>query len=191
MASKKIRHIIAADLFRYDRGRGLLAFLQCYYEVPGFRFTFWWRLCSFLRDSHVLKALFYYWAKFIYNHYRYKFGIDIPIGVPIDEGLYIGHFGGIVVGNGIKIGKNINLSHGVTLGQVNRGKRKGSPTIGNNVYIGVGAKVLGRVRVGDNAAVGANCVVIEDVPDNAVVVGVPGRIVSYSGSIGYVNNTDY
>jgi serine O-acetyltransferase len=124
-------------------------------------------------------------------HYKYKFGISLSHGTSIGSGLYIGHTTGIVVNDFAVIGKNCNLSQGVTIGQTNRGKRKGTPVIGDNVYIGPGAKVIGGIRVGNNVAIGANCVVLEDIPDNAVVVGVPGRIVSYNGSQDYVNKTDY
>ena len=77
------------------------------------------------------------------------------------------------------------------MGQVNRGAKKGSPVIGDNVYVGAGAKVIGKVLIGNNVAIGANCVVIQDVPDQAVVVGIPGKVVSNNGSYDYVNNTDY
>lgn len=191
MTKNNFLDAIRADFFRYNQCRGFLAMLAGFYGDPGFIYTFWWRLCSFLISSPILKILFYYWAKIVLCHYKYKFGIDIPIGLSVGKGLYIGHFGGIVVGSEVKIGNNLNLSHGVTLGQVNRGAKKGSPVVGNNVYIGTGAKVLGKIQIGNNVAIGANCVVIDDVPDNAVVVGIPGKIVSYNGSQGYVNNTNY
>ena len=73
----------------------------------------------------------------------------------------------------------------------NRGPKEGCPTIGDNVYIGPGAKLFGRISIGDNAAIGANAVVTGDMPDSAVAVGVPAKAVSSSGSSGYVNNTDY
>lgn len=91
----------------------------------------------------------------------------------------------------VVIGKNCNISHLVTLGVSNRGTRKGVPTIGDNVYIGPGAKIIGNIIVGNHAAIGANCVVTKDVPDNAVVVGVPGKVISLDGSVGYINKTDY
>ncbi|MFC2064935.1 serine O-acetyltransferase [Chloroflexota bacterium] len=77
------------------------------------------------------------------------------------------------------------------MGKANRGEREGYPVIGDNVYIGPGAKIIGKVHVGNNVAIGANCVVTKDVPDNAVVAGVPGRVISMKGSEGYVENTDY
>jgi len=109
----------------------------------------------------------------------------VPFLADIGSGFYIGHYGGIIVSPFSKIGKNCNLSHGVTIGQSNRGKNKGYPVVGNNVYIGPGAKIIGRVVIGDNVAIGANCVVTKDVPDNAVVVGVPGRVISFDGVNGH------
>lgn len=90
-----------------------------------------------------------------------------------------------------RIGKNCNISQGVTLGVVNRGENKGYPTIGDDVYIGPGAKIVGSVNIGNNVAIGANCVVTKDVPDNSVVVGIPGKVISQNGSQGYVNRTGY
>ena len=184
-------NIIRADMYRYNRQTGFLCLFKCARENPGFKFTCWLRICIYLVNRPIFKYFFYYWAKMVFDHYKYKFGIDMPISQKIGKGLYVGHFGGIVVGKDVTIGKNCNLSHGVTIGQVNRGRKKVSPIIGDNVYIGVGAKVLGKITIGNNVAIGANCVVIKDIPDKAVVVGVPGKIISYKGSEGYVNNTDY
>jgi serine O-acetyltransferase len=125
------------------------------------------------------------------THLTYKLGISIPYTTSIGSGFYIGHFGGIVVNEKSVIGRNCNISHGVTLGVANRGRNKGCPTIGDNVYIGPGAKIVGAVRVGSNVAIGANCVVTRDIPDGSVVVGVPGRVISHQGSAGYVCRTDY
>ena len=77
------------------------------------------------------------------------------------------------------------------MGQASRGRRKGWPTIGDNVYIAPGAKIVGNVKIGNCVAIGANCVVTTDIPDNGVVVGVPGKVISFEGSQGYVNHTDY
>src|SRR4030095_2942890 len=77
------------------------------------------------------------------------------------------------------------------MGQATRGRRRGTPVIGRNVYIGPGAKIVGAVRVGDDVAIGANCVVTDDVPDHAVVAGIPGKVISFAWSAGYVTRTDY
>jgi serine O-acetyltransferase len=109
----------------------------------------------------------------------------------IGHGLYMSHCGNIAISDDVKIGNNCNISQNVTIGQTNRGNRQGCPVIGDNVYIGPGAAVIGGIQVGNNVAIGANAVVTKDVPDNAVVVGNPGRVISYEGSTGYINNTDY
>jgi serine O-acetyltransferase len=115
-------------------------------------------------------------------------GIDISLHSDVGPGFYIGHYGGIVVGAHIIIGRNCNISQGVTLGITNRGKRAGVPTLGDNVYIAPGAKIIGNITIGDRAAIGANAVVVCDVPATAVVVGVPARVISFKGSDGYINN---
>jgi len=83
-------------------------------------------------------------------------------------------------------GNNCNISQGVTIGVSGRGEKRGVPVIGNNVYIGVNAVIVGKIKVGNNALIAANSLVNKDVPDNAVVMGVPAEIVNYNGSEGYV-----
>lgn len=122
-----------------------------------------------------------------FNHYKFKFGIMIPFNTQIGKGFYIGHFCCIVVNPATIIGKNVNISQGVTIGAVNRGDNKGIATIGDGVYIGPGAKIIGAVTIGNNVAIGANAVVTHNVPDNAVVAGVPAKILSMNGADGYVN----
>ena len=148
------------------------------------------RFCAYMRQQPVLR-IFFPIAWLINRHQQIRFGIGISYKTSIGPGLYIGHEGGIVVSELAVIGKNCNLSHQVTIGVSRRGQRAGVPVIGDNVYIGPGAKLFGAIVVGDNAAIGANCVVTRDVPENGVVVGVPGRVISYEGSQGYINNTEY
>ena len=107
----------------------------------------------------------------------------------IGPGLCVGHAiaGGIIMNDKTRIGKNCNIHHGVTIGVKNRGCAVGVPVFGDNVYIGPGAKVIGGIRIGNNVAIGANAVVTHDVPDNAVVGGVPARILSHNGSSGLIN----
>lgn len=187
----ELKFLIRSDLYRYYGKTGLGVLLYCHRNFPGFTYSFWMRICSFLSCSIVSRYSLLRIAKIILSHYEFKYGISIPYWTKIGSGFYIGHFGGVVVNEMTVIGKNCNISQGVTLGQVNRGKRQGCPTIGDNVYIGPGAKIIGGVVVGSHAAIGANCVVTKDVPHKAVVVGVPGRVISYEGSEGYVNRTDY
>ena len=157
----------------------------------GFKHTFWFRTAGFCRARPVLRRTLYPFIQAVYHHYQHKHGVWIPPTTKIGPGLFLEHLGDIVVNSRAVIGKNCNLGHGVTIGQTNRGTRQGTPHLGDNVFIGPGAKLIGGVKVGNNTAIGVNCVVVKDVPENAVVVAGAGQIVSYGGSSGYVNRTDY
>lgn len=108
---------------------------------------------------------------------RFFTGIEIHPGATIGSGFFIDHGMGVVIGETAEIGNDVTLYHGVTLGGVNLQKGKRHPTIGNNVVIGAGAKVLGNILIGDGSRIGANAVVVRPAPANSVVVGVPGQIV--------------
>jgi serine O-acetyltransferase len=112
---------------------------------------------------------------------RHITGIEIHPGAKIGKGFFIDHGMGVVIGETSIIGDNVLLYQGVTLGGTGKEKGKRHPTVGNNVVIGTGAKVLGNITIGDNSYVGANAVVIKDVPANSTVVGVPGRITKQEG----------
>ncbi|RKY32462.1 MAG: serine O-acetyltransferase [Candidatus Omnitrophota bacterium] len=127
------------------------------------------------------KIHFNFFARLISQFSRFITGIEIHPGAKIGEGFFIDHGMGVVIGETAIIGNNVLLYQGVTLGGTGIEKGKRHPTIGNNVVIGAGAKVLGNITVGDNSYVGANAVVIKDVPANSTVVGVPGRITKQEG----------
>lgn len=184
------RALVAADLYRKTGRQDLKALLGALAADAGFKHAFWFRAASACRADKTLRLL-YPFVRAVYNHYQYKHGVFIPPTTRVGPGLYLEHLGDIVVNGRAVIGKNCNLGNGVTIGQTNRGARRGVPTVGDNVFIGPGAKIVGGVRVGDNAAVGVNCVIVRDVPAYAVVAAGPGQVVSYRGSSGYVNRTDY
>jgi len=108
-------------------------------------------------------------------------GIEIHPGAEIGSDFFIDHGGGVVIGETSEIGNNVTLYQGVVLGGTTDKSIKRHPTLGNNIVIGSGAKLLGAITIGDNVKIGANSVVIEDVPPNSVVVGVPGKIVAREG----------
>lgn len=108
-------------------------------------------------------------------------GIEIHPGAQIGKGLFIDHGMGVVIGETSIIGDNVTMYQGVTLGGTGKERGKRHPTIGNNVVIGAGAKILGNITVGDNVSIGANAVVVRDVPPNSTVVGIPGRVVRREG----------
>lgn len=191
MKYSEYKYLVLSDLYRITGNVRLAACLRHVFFGQAYEYVFWMRTCCFLKSTPLLRYSAYPVAWLILNHLTYKLGISIPLTTKIGSGFYIGHFGGIVVNAKSVIGRNCNISQGVTLGQANRGKNKGYPTLGDNVYIGPGAKIVGAVTIGNNVAIGANCVVTKDVPDNSVVVGIPGRVISQEGSAGYVNRTDY
>ena len=120
-------------------------------------------------------------ARLVSNFCRFLTGIEIHPGAKIGDGLFIDHGTGIVIGETAEIGKNVTLYQGVTLGGTGKEKGKRHPTIGNNVVVATGAKVLGSFKVGDHAKIGAGSVVLKEVPPYATVVGIPGRIVVLHG----------
>ena len=112
---------------------------------------------------------------------RFLTGIEIHPGAAVGKGFFIDHGMGVVIGETTIIGDNVTLFQGVTLGGTGKETGKRHPTLGNNIVVGAGAKVLGNITVGDNSYVGANAVVIKDVPPNSTIVGVPGHTTRQEG----------
>lgn len=119
----------------------------------------------------------YFLARWISQKGVRKTGIEIHPGAQIGKGFFIDHGSGVIIGETTIIGDNVTLYQGVTLGGTGKEQGKRHPTLGNNIMIGAGAKVLGSCTIGDNCKIGAGSVVLEDVPPGCTVVGVPGRIV--------------
>ena len=187
----ELRRYLRADLYRYEGRSGFGQLCRSLLREPGYQFTFWMRLCQYLYGTGWAKLGPYWIARLMVRRYRFKYGIQIEFTTQIGPGFYLCHFGGIVVNRRCVIGKNCNLSHEVTLGGRSRGERAGCPVIGDNVYIGPGAKVIGKIEIGDEAAIGANCVVVNDVPAKGVAVGIPGKVISDKGSQGLVNDVEW
>lgn len=139
---------------------------------PCFRVLIYYKIAHwFYNRGHYLIA------RYISERAKRKTGIEIHPGAVIGKGLFIDHGMGVVIGETAIIGDNVTIFHGVTLGGTGKEKGKRHPTIGNNVFIGSGAFVLGNIMVGDNVKIGANSVILDDVPDNVTIVGIPGKIV--------------
>lgn len=156
-----------------------LLFVQGFVAVAVYRFGRWaWRLPRLIAIP--FRILWFVLTKFV----EIFAGIMLPAGVDAGPGLYIGHFGGTIINGGVKIGRYCQIAHGVTLGTKGAGRGGGVPVIGDHVYIGAGAKVLGAVHVGNHVVIGANAVVVKDVPDDAVVGGVPARIIGTNDKTG-------
>ncbi len=134
------------------------------------------------RAAHFLHGMgLRFLARLLSQTTRGLTGIEIHPGATIGRGLFIDHGMGVVIGETTVIGDNVTLFQGVTLGGTGKQKGKRHPTLGDNVVVGTGAKVLGSFTIGDNVQIGANAVVVREVPADSVVVGVPGRIVRQQG----------
>lgn len=132
----------------------------------------------------ILKKIIYYF----YRIYSFILGIQISLDCKIGKGLNINHWGSIVINPNAELGENINLHPGINIGQENRGERKGAPKIGNCVWIGMNAVIVGKIIVGSNVLIAPNSYVNFDVPDNSIVIGNPAKIIYRKDATeGYIN----
>lgn len=178
----KIKRDIAAILERDPAARNPIEVLLCY---SGLHAIILYRLAHWFYSMN-LKLV----ARLISNFARFLTLIEIHPAAEIDEGLFIDHGIGVVIGETTHIGKNVTIYQGATLGGTGKEIGKRHPTIGNNVVISSGAKVLGSFKIGDNSKIGAGAVVLKEVPPNSTVVGVPGRVVKKLKVINTKNEID-
>ncbi|KJS87162.1 MAG: serine acetyltransferase [Peptococcaceae bacterium BICA1-8] len=160
----------------FERDPAAKSVLEILINYPGLHAIWFYRISHFF-----YKVKWHVLARFISQIGRFLTQIEIHPGATIGEGLFIDHGAGVVIGETAEIGDNVTIYQGVTLGGTGKEKGKRHPTIGNNVVISTGAKVLGSFKVGDNVRIGAGSVVLREVPENCTVVGVPGRIVIKDG----------
>lgn len=142
---------------------------------PSFRAIIYYRISHFL----YLKK-HYFLARYISEKAKRKTGIEIHPGAQIGKGLFIDHGNGVVIGETAKVGNNVTIYHGVTLGATGKDTGKRHPTVEDNVMIGAGAKILGPIIIGKNTKVGAGAVVLSSSPENSTIVGVPSRVAKIS-----------
>ena len=170
-----MKEILQKDLFRYE-GQSchkLLVKLKYIFFVPGYTYTFFYRNSK----QGPLKEIY----KILLKLTSYITHIQIPSDTQIGEGLYIGHFGSIIVNPDAVIGKNFCISVGTLVGNA-LGKKKGVPTIGDNVFMGRNSIVIGNVTIGNNVLIAPGAFVNFDVPDNSIVIGNPGQIIPQDSS---------
>lgn len=170
---KVLREEIAVIFDRDPAARSIWEIIFCY---PGFHAIINHRFAHFLYKHH-----WFFLARLVSHLSRFLTGIEIHPGAQIGKGLFIDHGSGVVIGETAEVGDNVTLYQGVTLGGTGKEKGKRHPTIGNNVTISAGAKLLGSFTVGDNVKIGGGSVVLKSIPENCTVVGVPGRIVRRDG----------
>lgn len=173
MLFKNISYDIRAVLERDPAARNGA---EVFFLYPGIQAVFWHRPAHFLY-KHGMKFL----ARWISQTTRFFTGIEIHPGAVIGRGLFIDHGMGVVIGETAVVGDNCTIYQGVTLGGTGKEKGKRHPTLGDNVMVGSGAKVLGPFRVGSNSKIAAGAVVLSEVPENSTCVGVPARVVRLEG----------
>lgn len=160
----------------FDRDPAAKTMIEVILSYPGLHALIFHRMAHFLyKKNRVLLP------RLISQFSRFLTGIEIHPGATIGQGLFIDHGMGVVIGETAEVGDNVTIYQGVTLGGTGKEKGKRHPTIGNNVFIGAGAKVLGSIKVGDNVKIGAGSVVTKPVPNDSTVVGVPGKVVVRQG----------
>ena len=164
--------VIEKDLYRFygEKGESLHNKIFCPREIKYLKCL---RRCQKYNNKKIISLFF----RFLLRKISYETKIQIPYETKIDAGFYIGHCGCIIINKNAILGKNINIATGVTIGQENRGKRKGSPTIGNNCWIGTNAVIVGKVTIGSDVLIAPLSFVNFDVPDHSLVIGNPARII--------------
>lgn len=180
------KQLISSDLRRYGSNKSMLKILLSpSFHYTGFKFLYFWRKAS-APNNHIFQKLLY---KAVVRRLSYKYGFQIPLSTEIGKGFYIGHFGPIVINKNATIGRNCNITHSVTIGRTNRGNLKGSPHLGDHVWIGTGAVIVGKIKIGNNVLIAPNSFVNVDVPDNSLVFGNPSKIIPKENPTkDYINN---
>lgn len=170
---RQIREDIQVIFDRDPAAKNIFEVILCY---PGFHAILFHRSAHWLFTKNLILL-----PRVISQIARFLTGIEIHPGAKIGKGFFIDHGMGVVIGETAEVGDNVTLYQGVTLGGTGKETGKRHPTIGNNVFIGSGAKILGSIKVGDNVKIGAGSVVTKPVPADSTVVGVPGTIVRHRG----------
>ncbi|MBM7709265.1 serine acetyltransferase [Enterococcus lemanii] len=165
----KVNEYIQSDYLRYKNDSSKLKIVKEIFQNKAFRYSVIIRLGNSYLAKEKNSAIFL--LKIVKKILFFNSTIEIPFGVIIGKGLYMGHFSGITINPKVILGNNINIHKGVTIGQENRGIRKGTPVIGNKVWIGVNSTIVGNIKIGNNVLISPNSFVNFDIPSNSIVVG--------------------
>lgn len=177
-----MKKMIYSDCFRYYGDCSFKTRVKTYIIQPSYKYTSALRKTQ-IHNNKILKLFYQLRLLRISKKYGYQINSNVKIGY----GLYLGHRGTIIVNENTILGDNINIQAGATIGQENRGKRKGAPKIGNSVWIGGNAVIVGKINIGNNVLIAPNAFVNFDVPDNSIVVGNPARIIpNENATDGYI-----
>lgn len=176
---------IKADLYRHEQYSGLGGFIAGWFKF-GFRYTLIFRLICGQKKSSPVR----FFLKLLRRRFRIKYGFEIDLDAKIGEGFYLtDHIGFVIIGPVI-IGKNCNISHGVTIGRAyDKNGKAGRPELGDRVWVGTGAVLVGKIKVGSNVLIAPNTFLNVDVPDNSIAIGNPAKIIARENPTKlYINN---
>ena len=169
-----LKQMVEADLYRYTTKISKKLMIKNFIFNPGFKYMYFHRKYNHHKSKG--NTIRKYWYRLKLYKYKIKYLYEISGDAKIGKGFYIGHLGPVIINPNAVIGENVNISSGVTIGQHNRGKRAGSPIIGNRVFIGANSLIIGKVNIGDNVLIAPGARVNFDVPSNSIVVGNPAKI---------------
>lgn len=176
--NSELKELLRADMSRGYGKSGLGKSVQQKYIIA-------WRKASFYKKTSLLGI----WYRLRLQSLSVRSGIQIPTDTKIGKGLFIAHFGIIIVNPSVVMGENINIAPGVIIGKTNRGEKKGIPTIGNKVWIGANSVIVGKINIGDDVLIAPGAYVNMDVPEHSVVIGNPAMIHGKENATeGYINN---
>lgn len=179
-------NLIKSDYKKYKKYGG--NFISIIFFTQGFWAIFQYRIAHYVFNlkipilKQILQVITLIWQKLI----EITAGISLPASVQIGHSFYIGHFGGIFLNANTIIGKNCNISQGVTIGVSGLNEKRGVPNIGDNVYIGANAVIAGKISIGNNALIGGCSLITSDVEEESIMLGVPAIKISNNGSRGYI-----
>lgn len=179
--------LIKSDYNKYKKYGG--NFISIIFLTQGFWAIFQYRIAHLCFKKinipifrQLILAICLMWQKII----EVLTGISIPASAKIGSSFYIGHFGGIILNSNTIIGNNCNISQGVTIGVSGKDLKRGVPTIGDNVYIGVNSVIAGKIFIGNNVLIGSCSLITDDAEENSIMLGVPAIVISKNGSNGYI-----
>lgn len=183
-----VKELIKSDCQRYYGVSDFKGRFKTRYMQAAFKYTKEHRkVHRYIEEGK--KGIGYYWHRYKLLRYSIKFGYQINVEAEIGPGFYMGHRGTVVVNGKAKIGANVNIATGVTIGQENRGERAGYPTIGSKVWIGSNSVIVGKVNIGDNVMIAPNTFINFDVPSDSIVVGSPAKIIpNKDATLGYIQH---
>lgn len=178
---------IYADLYRHIGSSDKSSFIKAL-RIPGFIFIMSFRFSRISSNKYTIIGIL---SRLTYKRYFIRYGFQIPRKVIIDSGFIINHFGGIVINESVRFGKDCTISNNVSIGHIPNGPRAGCPVFGDRVWIGPGAVIVGGIIVGSNVLIAGNSFVNFSIPSNSIVIGNPGRIyLRTNASKDYIKNSE-